>query len=136
MTLNSATNALFSRKPVILGLALVFLALALSCGFAQSADHPKPAEGIACNRTVQLVNYIPTKDGLSLGILFLSLIGFAFLIKRIIDNRHSPITNLSFSFIKTKIKESQFLAKLYNPILEALRKGILNPQIYNLAVIR
>ncbi len=131
--LNRAKNVLFSRKPVILGVALIFFALTLSCGFVQSIGHTKTTEGIECNQAVQLVNHILTKDELLFGILFFLLVGIAFLVTRAIDNRYNLIADFYLSLIQ--IKESQILAKVYNQILEALRKGILNPQIYNLAYI-
>jgi len=135
MALGFTKTTSFSHKPVLLGLILILLALTISCGYIQAANHSVDGEGMKCDKSWSLVNYMPTKDeGLLLSIIFFSLIALALLIKsglRLIWNFIDPLRPSLIS-----LKAFEPISKLYNPILQALRRGILNPQIYNLAVIR
>lgn len=133
MWIKGVKFALPSHKSVLLGLVFVLLALTLSCGYIQTTSHSASADGIECSRSVFLTNYIPTKEsGLFLSILFFSLIALALLIKDGLRSRRHLNVSPNPSLIFLKAAES--IHKLYNPILEALRRGILHPQIYNLAI--
>ncbi len=126
-------QAMFAHKTVIPGLVLALLMLALFCGYIQIANHSAGANGAECSRSLLLAAYVPSKDsGLFLSILFFLLTALAVLTK---DSSHPrrrfdapPRSSLIF------LKAAESIHTPYNPILQALRRGILHPQIYNLAV--
>lgn len=130
----AAKIGLPSQKSVILGLVFVLLALILSCGYVQTNDHSVAvAKGAECDRAFSFANLAPTKDsGLFFMVLFLSFIALALLIRgNLLAGRHPSIFS-SPSLIY--LKATKHIPKLYNPILQALRRGILQPKIYDLAV--
>lgn len=134
MWIRIAKILLPSQKSVIFGLIFVLLMLILSCGYIQQTNHLPIVKGIECYRSLSLMmNFAPTKDnGLFLIILFFSFIAPALFIKNGL-RKHLHSNKLSRpSLIFLKATES--IPKLYNPILQALRRGILQSQIYNFAV--
>jgi len=127
-------NALYSYKTVVLGLVFVLFMLVLFCGHIQAVNHSTGAEGTECSRSLLLANYIPTKDsGLFLSLLLFSFIALALLIKSSMSFRQN--SGIIFRPPLTYLKVAQLIPKLYNPILEALRRGIIHSQIYNFASI-
>lgn len=89
------------------------------------------ANGAECGRPL-LVALIPSKNnGLFLSVFFLSFIASA-LFRSGFNSRRNLNASLRASLVFLKVAES--IPKLYNPIIEALRRGILNPKIYNCAV--
>jgi|GEM_PF-2914610 len=134
MRIRVAKITLLSHESVILGLVFVLLILVLFCGPIQIANHSVGTEGAECSRSLLLANYIPSKDsGLFLSILFFSFVALALLIKSSTGFRQS--SGILFRPSPAFLKVAEAIPKLYNPILEALRRGILEPQIYNLALI-
>jgi len=124
----------YSYKIVILGLVFVLLMLVLFCGYIQSANHSAGGEGAICSRSLLLANYISVKNSsLLLSVLFFSFVVLALLIKSIINLRQG--FDAPFRQSITFLKIAQSIPKLYNPILKALRRGILHSQIYNFALI-
>ncbi len=79
----------------------------------------------------QLFNAIhPTSNDLAvlLNILFVGLAFGTFLLR--LKNCET-----NFNLISAKIEERNAIAKLFNPILQALSKGILNSRLYNLSLV-
>jgi hypothetical protein len=111
-------------QPAALGLILVFLAAVLFCGHFQVLGNLNLAGGlgIECSQTLFLVSSAFLKG--HIGFFGLLLMSFVTLIAFIIQRRGQ----LSEGFLKI----SQIISKLFNPLLEALRRGILHPQIYNI----
>lgn len=132
MWIKAAKITPLSQKFVILGLVFVLLAFILSCGYVQQNSHSAATEGIECNRTPSLANFVSTKDsGLFLSILFLSFVALALFIKGGLRPRlHANAISPSLIFLKA----TKSIPKIYNPILQALRRGIIQPQIYNLVI--
>ena len=100
MWIKDAKIEFYSYKSVLLGLVFVLLALTLSCGYIQTTIHSAGAEGMECNRSVFLTNYIPTKEsGFFLSVLFFSFVALALLIK----NSFNPRRSLDISFLPSLI---------------------------------
>lgn len=118
------------RRIVLMGLVFVLLMLDLSCGHIQIVNHSTGAEGLECDKTTFLASYILTKgSGLFLSVFLLSFIILFIAIKGKVGRNQNLDTTFRPSLIFLKVAE--FISKLFNPILEALRQGILRSQIYN-----
>ena len=118
-----------SSKPIFLGVILIFLLVVLFCGHFQVLAHMSTQVASDC---MFLANYLTSSRGDSfsyVGSLIL-LIALAAIIKtRTVQTEHQSMLFCSWNSPLTRI--TQFVAKLYNPLLEALRRGILHPQIYS-----
>jgi len=133
MLMKNAKNVLYSHKTVILGLAFVLLMVIFFCGHIQAMSHSAGAESAECNKTSLIATNTNIKDSALLFLFLFPFIISTLLIKNGINNRKSSDASFRPSLIFLKV--AQLISKLYNPILEALRRGILHPQIYNFAPI-
>lgn len=109
-----------------LGLIFVFLAAVLFCGHFQVLGDLNLAGGlgIECSQVMLLGSSAFLKGHMGFwGLLLTSFVVLAALIIR-------SKGQLSLGFLKI----SQIISKLFNPLLEALRRGILHSQIYNLQI--
>ena len=129
-----AQNISLFASSTVIGLGLVVLMAFLFCGHLQMIGFPTGANGVECTKAILLMHSPSEKNGiLSYGIFLISLIVLIFFVIRKFVSKHFSDTFLSrllFSFAVT-----QLFPKPYNPLLEALRKGILYPQIYHITII-
>ncbi|MCH7759720.1 hypothetical protein IID20_05185 [Patescibacteria group bacterium] len=131
--MKNAKNILHSYKTVILGLIFILFVVVMFCGHIQLFSHSTSSSVSAeCNKTIFLTGYLSTRNNGILYLLIFSFIALAVLIKGRLDRRRQDTVqdHPQFSFLNI----AQFIPKLYNPILKALRRGILHTQIYNFAL--
>lgn len=125
-------NTLFLYKSVILGLVFVLLVAVLSCGYFPIVGHLANITKAGCDKIIFLVNS-SSRDNISFALLLFSFIAFVILLRKSIINQRYLNVSLRPSLIFLKV--AKFIFKLYNPILQALRRGILHSQVYNFAII-
>ena len=127
----------YIHKMFLVVLILVLFAVVAFCGHVSIvSDTPSiNAKSTKCNMSLYLASHISSRTNeMFLSILFFSLIALTLLIKdKINSNRYKKFGQLP-SIHSLFIKTIKLIYKLYNPILEALRKGRLHPQIYSLYV--
>lgn len=122
------------NKYIYLGTALFLLAAVLSCGSGQLLNQQETSGSGDCTNVLSSA-ILHIKDNTLVGAFFVLLVALAFAVA------HRGIFNRTYAFTQQTIRINfnalrlwQFTYKLYNPILQALRRGILSPQIYNFAV--
>lgn len=116
------------NKPVILSLALLLIVAVFFCGNDNALGQHNTSNSVECLQVFSNI-IAPSKDNNALRAI--SVLIFAFIFAGLfqntpkITNEDNKIANFDFRQIW------QFLYKLFDPILQALRRGILNPQIYD-----
>ena len=118
-----------SSKPIFFGVILVFLFMALFCGHFQVLAHMSTQVASDC---MLFANYLNSSRGDSssyTSFLLVLVVLVSFVKIRTAQIEHQSTLSYLWNFSLTRI--SQFVAKLYSPLLEALRRGILHTQIYN-----
>lgn len=115
MLAQPSKNLLFSKSSLLIGLILIFLAFVIYCGSFHNSS--------GCNVHLFLTSQFSLFFIVSLVALFkknqsLSLLYSVFL-----------FPSLIFLWFQ------KFAFKIYNPILEAFRQGIIHSQIYNFQLI-
>ena len=129
-----AQNISLFASSTVIGLGLVVLMAFLFCGHLQMIGLPAGTSGVECTKAILLIHSSSEKDGiLSYGIFLITLIGLVFFATRNLVLKHLSDTSLGKWL--SSLKAAQLFPKLYNPLLEALRRGILYPQIYHFAII-
>lgn len=121
-------NITFDRGAILV-LALIFISFAVSCGYTSFAGHTS-SSAVSCSDVLLLtsINHAPMKGAMAmLGLMLLFLAAAGSLLK---GNKMSSFVAES---IPSRIVSVQ---KIYNPVLSAIRKGILHSQIYNPAFLR
>lgn len=122
-------NAPLFYKSTLLVLFCALLMFVLFCGNFQAISHSSGMVVTECSTTALFSSHNSFKDNIP----FYGMILFSFVILAIFTkiNLLKQRSSSSFLFLLISQKVVQFLYKLYNPIHEALRRGILHPQIYN-----
>lgn len=120
---------LTSNRWAISALVLIFILFAISCGYAPLAGHTSdPA--ISCNDALVFTNI---NRALMKGVM--AILGFAMLLLAVASSllRGDKISNPAVKSTPSRIVSFQ---KIYDPVLLAIRKGILHSQIYNSSLIK
>ncbi|MFQ6049600.1 MAG: hypothetical protein ACE5J0_00990 [Candidatus Paceibacterales bacterium] len=116
----------FSNGLLLIGLIFAFLVFFIFCEHLHGDSE--------CNVHFFLTNQISSKENLL--IYSLSLSSFV-IISVIFFRKYQNLlpANISLSASLMSLWFWQFIFKIYNPILEAFRRGIIHPQIYNFSVV-
>lgn len=126
-------NNTFFYRVGLWGLLFSFLLLSVVCGHFQTAIHfPGVSTSANCSGSAFLTSYMmPNKDNIfSYGLFLLALIILiAFALSR------KKYSNIFAHQIYIFPKPVDYIATLYNQLLEAFRRGILHSQIYNFSFI-
>ena len=129
-----AQNISLFASSIVIGLCLMVLMAFLFCGHLQMFSPPAGTNGVECTKAILLMHSSSEKDGiLSYGIFLIALIGLVFFAIRKFALKHLSDTSLGKWL--SSLKVAQLFPKPYNPLLEALRRGILYPQIYHFTII-
>ncbi len=110
---------LFSNKLVLIGLVFIFLNFVIYC----TAFHNDS------NCSAHL--FLTSQSSFVYSLLFFSIILVIFFRR----NQNLLPDNISYLSPLIFLWSCKFLFKIYNPILEAFRQGIIHPQIYNFRVV-
>lgn len=116
----------------ILGFQIAFaLLLFVSfCGYLQFVNYFNESGNLKCESSFLINNIAPARDsGLFLLVILISFIGTAFAVRKI--TTQDLIYGFGSSLLPAFLRIAEIILKLSNPILQALRRGILNPQIYD-----
>lgn len=117
------------NKPILLFLAMLLLVAIFFCTNDNDLAQHDISNSSEC---VQIFSHIiaPSKDNSALKLILVLIFSFIlislFQNKAKIFNKNKKIENFDFH------KRWQFLYKLFDKIFQALRRGILNPKIYDL----
>lgn len=123
----------FNNKQVFISIVLFLLLAIFFCGNSQVLGHQEASSPGECTSVI-LSSFLPTKDNATSVVLLVPLLALVFAYRNILQNKPQSIRNATGIHL-TILSWRQFVVyKLFNPILQALRRGILHPQIYNFAV--
>lgn len=125
-------NGFLNNKSMILGIALFLLFTVTFCGGSLILRHSDAGSFGQCASILSSTAF-STKYNLMLGVLLALLVAFVFQFSHFFQGGLSFRQGLAKLRIVV-LRWQEFVYKLFNPILRALRQGILSPQIYNFAV--
>lgn len=122
---------------IILGLFFVLLPAIFTCGYIQAIGHFVDIPSLVCSDTVFFTGHVGNKEEVVFATLFLSFIASVTLLRFLKGDGRSFCRRFSIFLCPSAVflRVRRLIYKLYGPLLAALRRGILNPQIYNLKLI-
>ncbi len=125
MFIQSIKNFPFFYSLLLIGLICLFLTFIIFCEYL----HNDPE----CNVHLFLTNQFQSKENILLySILLFFITNLIFSLKR---NQNFLLGNISPFASLRSFWFWQFGFKIYNSILEAFRRGIIHPQVYNFIVV-
>ena len=120
-------NTLFRNPVFLFGVLLVVVLGFVCCDYFFTGHHEGESSGnIFCHFTA-FAGIVTTPS-----FLFFAMALFVIFSINQISNKDNNGRNSSLGFI---LLSSLLIVKIFNPILRAFRKGILNPQLYNPALV-
>ena len=121
----STKNHLFSNNLLLVGLACGLLTFVIFCEYFHNE--------LECDIHLFLTGQSSFKKTLfiySILLFFIANLTFSFL-----RRQNFSLTDVFSPFSLICLWFRQFIFKIYNPILEAFRRGIIHSQIYNFSVV-
>lgn len=121
----------FKKLLILVGIA-TFLIVVSSCAHTFGhVHHDDPSGSVVCDTLAQLSNSVIVKEGMGLALLLLFLATVS--VVSLPFSSQLKLHERLFLLYKIPIFK-RFFYRIYNPILEALRRGIIHPKLYNATV--